>query len=324
MNELDNYLNEEAIPSIEELLTENVEQAELIQKLLFEKSELQQIVQEQKLTLQELKEKIVTLNNSDLQLKKAEQILRESKQKLAEAVRLEKATIEEDNKRKQLYEKGVRELTLRESEAKYIVDKQNQVLNEKAKQMTSSVRESMEKQHQKREKALCEAYKLKEFQLHAVTIGGLLYSFYVTLLAVITTVRFKFDLLAVIEGICGICMMTWENLLAGANTASNICNKIPNEVVAMVLSWVVRVLIILFVLAVVMGGIGWGVYKIFRFYQSHFADRVSVVVSLISFSLLVWFGDYIGEIIKWNLVGVFLIVQVAYIALRIYAESRNV
>lgn len=25
---------------------------------------------------------------------------------------------------------------------------------------------------------------------------------------------------------------------------------------------------------------------------------------LISFSLLVWFGDYIGEIIKWNLVGV--------------------
>jgi len=57
-------------------------------------------------------------------------------------------------------------------------------------------------------------------------------------------------------------------------------------------------------------------------FQSHFADRLSVIVSLISFSLLVWFGDYIGEIITWNLIGVFLIIQVAYISLRMYAESR--
>lgn len=214
MNELDNYLNEEAIPSIEELLTENVEQAELIQKLLSEKSELQQIVQEQKLTLQELKEKIVTLNNSDLQLKKAELVLRESKQKLAEAVRLKKTTIEEDNNRKQFYEKSWRECSLKESiavkrekEAQYIIDNQDKVLNEKAKQMTFSVRESMEKQHQKREKALCKAYELKEFQLHSITVGGLLYSFYATLLAIITTARFKSDLMVVIEGICGSCMM---------------------------------------------------------------------------------------------------------------------
>lgn len=170
MNELDNYLNGEVTPSIEELLMENVEQAELIQKLLSEKSELQQIVQEQKLLLQELKEKIVTLNNSDLQLREAEQMVRKSKQKLAEAVRLERKTIEADRSRKQLYEK--------------------------------SVRDSMEQQFQKREKALCKAYKLKEIQLYAVTVGGVLYSFYVTVLSIISTVRFKSDLKAVIEGIC--------------------------------------------------------------------------------------------------------------------------
>lgn len=151
MSELDSYLNEENIPSMEEPLTENVEQAELIQKLLPEKSELQQIVQEQQLTLQEMKEKIVSLNNSDLQLKEAEQRLRESRLKLAEAVKLEKDTKEEDKNRQAFYEKSWRECSLKESiavkrekEAQYIIDCQNEVLAEKAKQMTASTRESVE------------------------------------------------------------------------------------------------------------------------------------------------------------------------------------
>lgn len=121
-----------------------------------------------------------------------------------------------------------------------------------------------------------------------------------------------------------ICLMIWENLLIGANTASNICDMIPNESVAMILSWGVRVLMIIVVSVVLIGGIIWGAYKLFRFYQLNFADRLSVIVSLISFSLLVWFGDYMGEIIDWNLVCVFLIVQVVYITLRIYFKSRDI
>ncbi len=98
--------------------------------------------------------------------------------------KLEKTLREADRRRKQIYEKSVKELTLkeagvskREKEAKYIIDSQNKILNEKAKQMTASARGIMEKQYRKREKALCETYKLKEVQLYVLTVGGLLYSF---------------------------------------------------------------------------------------------------------------------------------------------------
>lgn len=238
--------------------------------------------------------------------------------------------IEKDRSSKQFYEKSRNECLMKESiavkrekEARYIIDNQNKVLNEKAKQMTFSVRTSIEQQYQKREKELRKSYELKELQLHTATVGGLLYSFYVTLLALITTVRFKSDLKAFIKGICSICMMIWESLLIGANTALNICYMIPNEIVAMLLSWVVRVLIILLVLVVLVIGVCLGGYIIFRLYRENYADWLGIIVFLLSFSLLVWFGDSIGEVIKWNLVGIFLIIQVAYVSLRMYVKSRK-
>ncbi|MFR6277064.1 MAG: DUF6040 family protein [Blautia sp.] len=273
----------------------------------------------------------MNLNNSDLQLKEAEQKLRESKLKLEEVAKLEKTLREADRRRKQIYEKSVKELTLkeagvskREKEAKYIIDSQNKILNEKAKQMTASARGIMEKQYRKREKALCETYKLKEVQLYVLTVGGLLYSFYVTALAVFTSKRFKADFKAIIKGIYSIMGWGWNNLLIGANKASNMCKSIPNESIATVLPWLVRCIIILLVLAIIFGTIGWCVYKILQIYKSNFADRLSMVVSLISFSLLVWFGDYIGNVMKCNLLLIFMIIQVVYIIIRMCMKNQEI
>lgn len=131
------------------------------------------------------------------------------------------------------------------------------------------------------------SYKLKEYQLHAVTFGGLLYSLYVTLLTIITTVRFKSDLQAFIEGICSSCLTVWNNVLIGANIVSDIFNKIPNEIVVVALEWKVKLLYIVLVLALIIGGASWIISKIIQFYSLRLADKISVVVLLVSFSLLV-------------------------------------
>lgn len=55
-----------------------------------------------------------------------------------------------------------------------------------------------------------------------------------------------------------------------------------------------------------------------KFYQERFADMTSLVVMLVSFSLLVWFGDYIGNYVRWNLIIVFLLIQSEYIGFRTY------
>lgn len=224
----------------------------------------------------------------------------------------------------------MREITIREADAKkrenkanYLINNQEKELNEKARQLTSATRKSLELEQQKREKELKNSYKLKEYKLYAVTFGGLLYSFYVTVLTIMTTIRFKADLQALIEGICSICLTIWDNVLVWANTVSGICNKIPNEVAEVVIVWIVKLLFIILILALIMGAVGWIIYKLVEFYRSRFADRISVVVSLICFSLLVWFGDHIGALIKWNLLLFFLMIQVAYVFIRMYVESRK-
>lgn len=220
---------------------------------------------------------------------------------MEEAVKLEKAAIEEDKSRKQLYEKSIRELSLKESnaikrekEAKYLIDFQNRVLDEKAKKIT-----------------------------YVLTVGGVLYSFYVTTLAVMTSVRFKSNFKAFVEGICSVMAWIWENLLLGANTVSNIFNNIPNEIVATVISWLMHWIIVLLVLAIILGGVGWCVYTICQFYKDNFADRLSTAVMLINFSLLVLLGDYIGKIIKSNLLLFFVIIQVVYIMIRMYLKKTK-
>lgn len=330
MSELNSYLNDESLPSLEELLTKNVEQAELIQKLLSEKLELQQIMQEQQLMLQEMKEKIVTLNNSDLQLQEAEQKFKESKQKLAQAMQLEREIKEKDNAIKINYEKRIQKITIREAyvekrenQAESLINNQEIKINEKARELTSETRKLMELEQRKKEKELRNSYELKEYELYALTFGGLLYSFFVTILTIMITEHFKEDFKAVIEFACSVCFVIWDNVLIWANAVSDVCNKISNGNVAVVLGWIAKVLFIILLLTLIIGAIGWIIYKLAELYKSRFADRISVVVSLTTFSLLVWFGDYIEDLVKWNLVLVFLLIQVAYVITRMYVEKRR-
>ncbi|MEG2344592.1 MAG: hypothetical protein RSB81_01470 [Anaerovoracaceae bacterium] len=135
-----------------------------------------------------MQEKIVRLNNSDLQLKEAEQKLKGSKLILAEAVKREKAMTEEDRSRQELYEKKQRECSLleasatkREKEAKYIIDNQNQVLQDKAEKLTQNERTSLKKEFCAKEKKLKRELATERTELYALTLGGLLYSVLATI-----------------------------------------------------------------------------------------------------------------------------------------------
>ncbi|MFV0363250.1 MAG: DUF6040 family protein [Suipraeoptans sp.] len=209
----------------------------------------------------------------------------------------------------------------REKHAEDIVKNQEKKINEKAEKLTFDKRRRMGFAQSENEEKLRRSYKLKEGKLYALTMGGLLYSFLITVLTIVNTERFKEDFKAVIELIGWICLMIWNKVLVGANMVSDLCNKIPHEFVAIVLGWIAKVLFIVLILALIIGAIGWMINKLVEFYKSRFADRISAIISLITFSLLVWFGDYIGEIVKWNLLLVFLLIQVVYVSTRMYVEG---
>ena len=202
------------------------------------------------------------------------------------------------------------------------MENQDKVLSEKADKMTGNARRSLEKKYQEKEKSLRTAYKSREIGLHALILGGLLYGIYVTVLTVFITNRFKMDIKVLVEGICNIVLWVWENVLILVNRAYGMCMDIPNEIVAIIIGWLVQIIIVIIIAGIVLGGIIWGVYSLYLFYKERFADILSLVVVLVSFSLLVWFGDYIGRFVKWNLIIVFLLIHGAYIGLRIYAEKQ--
>ncbi|WP_417202659.1 DUF6040 family protein [Acetoanaerobium sticklandii] len=268
------------------------------------------------------------MNNSDLQLQEANQKLKESKQKLVQAIQLERRIEEKDNAIKINYDKCIQNITTREvdvikreNQAEYLIKKQEIKINEKAMELTSDTRKMMELEHRNKENELKNLYELKEYQLYALTFGGLLYGFFVTVLTIMMTERFKKDFKALIEFICHTCLLIWDNVLVWANEVSDICNKIPNEIVAVVLGWIVKVLFIVLIVTFIIGVIGWIIYKLVEFYKLGFADRISAVVSLISFALLIWFGDYIGSVIKWNLVLIFIVIQCIYLGIRTYSKK---
>lgn len=329
MIELSNCLKEEIMPSMEELLTENVEQAELIQNLLLENSELQQIVQEQKLTLQELKERIVTLNNSDLQLKKAEQTLLESKKMYSRAEALEQEVIEKDKRNQMIYEREVKELSARElsarkreAEARTIFEKQDMILNEKAEQLLYQEKINLESNYAHQETRLKNKYKNMEIQLSVITIGALMYSIFITLLSISMTKRFKTDFQGILEWLWNICVLALNSILNGANWVAQVGYKIPNQDIAVKIVWLIKMLVLVIAILVIMFCICFVIYKIYEIYRNNFADRVSACVLLVSLALLVWFGDYLDKIIPINLVVILLLINIVYLIVRVWLEKR--
>ncbi|MEG2344591.1 MAG: DUF6040 family protein [Anaerovoracaceae bacterium] len=142
------------------------------------------------------------------------------------------------------------------------------------------------------------------------------------LLTIATTKRFKTDLMAVVDIICGTAVWAWEKTLMMANSALNMCHSIPNEIVATITGYLLGAVVIIAITGGIIAALVYGGYALFKFYNEKYADTMSAVVTLISFALLVWLGDFISDMVTWNLVVVFLMIQAGYICLRRYMEKQ--
>ena len=65
-----------------------------------------------------------------------------------------------------------------------------------------------------------------------------------------------------------------------------------------------------------------GLYKFGAFYAEFFADSWSVLVTLITLILIVWFADYL-TFIPWNLIVVLIITHAVYIIIRMILTSPD-
>ena len=98
-------------------------------------------------------------------------------------------------------------------------------------------------------------------------------------------------------------------------------DKIPNEMIAIIVHW----LLFIIVIAGVAGVIGVLIVivekKVTKAYRENCWDVISVGMAVIGLAVAVYFGDWIKFFVKLNLVALLLLVQAVYVGIRVYVKG---
>lgn len=221
----------------------------------------------------------------------------------------------------------------REQQAQRQIDEESARINALAESKVSGTKASLKRKyednaakqkdaHDRRMQKLESEYKGKTERLYAMTFGGILYGFFVTILTAVNSPRFSDDIIAVCKFIGGFFSVLWENASVLASSAWSLHEKIPYAVIDVIVPGLLAILGFLAIFLGVLALVGFGLYKVGKFYADFFADSISVLVVLVSLALLVWFADYL-TFITWNLIVIFIIIHVIYVFIRMLLTSSN-
>ena len=177
-----------------------------------------------------------------------------------------------------------------------------------------------EKYDMQREK-LAGRYKTKTAMYEALMFLLIWYSVSTTLFQMIRSKIFIsdcvvfFDTIATfIQTIAGWIILTGKNM-------AQISNGISNPVVAGIVYWLIRILIC--------GGclVGAGILvafieiKIAELYKKCCWDMITILVTLISLEIAIYFGDWIKTVLPINMLFLLLLVQLVYVGIRWYVKG---
>ena len=177
-----------------------------------------------------------------------------------------------------------------------------------------------EKYDTQREK-LAGRYKTKTAMYEALMFLLIWYSVSTTLFQMIRSKIFISDCVVFFDTIATFTQTIagWV-VLAGKNVAQ-ISNGISNPVVAGIIYWLIRILIC--------GGclVGAGILlafigiKIAGLYKKYCWDMITILVTLISMAIAIYFGDWIKTVLPINLLFFLLFVQLVYVGIRWYVKG---
>ena len=108
--------------------------------------------------------------------------------------------------------------------------------------------------------------------------------------------------------------------LIGKNVAQ-ISNGISNPVIAGIIYWLIRILICggcLVDAGILVAFIG---IKIAGLYKKYCWDMITILVTLISLEIAIYFGDWIKTVLPINMLFLLLLVQLVYVGIRWYVKG---
>ena len=164
-------------------------------------------------------------------------------------------------------------------------------------------------------------YKAKTVMYEALIFLLIWYSVSTTLFQMIRSKIFISDCVVFFDTIATFVQTIAGWIISATKNIAQISNGISNPVVAGIVYWLIRILICGGCLA------GAGIFlafigiKIAGLYKKCCGDMITILVTLISMEIAIYFGDWIKTVLPINLLFFLLFVQLVYVGIRWYVKG---
>ncbi len=258
--------------------------------------------------IQNLSDKIVKLNGADVvlqeneRLKKQNEELQRSERKSREEAEKEVAHVKSEYYRKeQELDRLIADAEQEKAKALSMQSVVQRLTDQKARRLTEDNRRQRQVWYQAK-KAAMQGY-----------VGVLaLICFVTTVLSIIRQKVFCEDVIEFFRGFGKTIQRIVFRIHSIISSLADVTKNVPNDVAAVILKW--AIVLLLWIIPVAL--IGFGIYRFWEKYGEDIRKGVDVwncSVGVVVLVGLVYFGDYVKEVVCINLFGVWLIADVLLI-----------
>lgn len=258
--------------------------------------------------IQNLSDKIVKLNGADLVLKENEKLKKQNRElQNSERQAREEAEIEVAYVKSEYYQKEqeldrlIADTEQEKQKALSVQSVVQRLTDQKAKRLTEDTRRKWQYWYQTKKTAM-QGYVGVLATICIVT----------TVLSVIRQKVFCEDVIKFFRELGKVVQMLVVRLQDAILSMAKVMENVPNDVAADILKWVMVVLLWMLPTAL----IGFGIYKFWKKYGEDIRKGIDVwncSVGAITLAGLVYFGDYVKEIVSINLFEMRLLVDILLI-----------
>ena len=195
------------------------------------------------------------------------------------------------------------------------------VLYERCRNCDRKAYQQAKERYEHQRNGLEKKYRSKTVGFDAMLIVLLWYAIVTTVFAAMRSGIFLGDFTAFFEVLWDGIRQSCKWIVGVAKALAQVGDRIPNEMIAIIVHW----LLFIIVIAGVAGVIGVLIVivekKVTKAYRENSWDVISAGAAVISLAVAVYFGDWIKFFVKLNLVALLLLVQAVYVGIRAYVKG---
>lgn len=231
------------------------------------------------------------------------------------------AVKEECAKRERIAESKAQEADRLKSHLKAVEADLRGQIDKKAQNLVESKLNALHGVYEAKQRSLDRKFKAKTASYDSCMLGLLLYGVLTTVFTAVRSEAFVSDFKTFFKVVWGFLLTCFGWLENGANFVAQIGDKIPQEIVATIVHWLLWFIVLFGI------GIGAvvllliGIVKLVKWYAEEYADNTSLGFALVSLALSIFFAEEIRAFLPINLLLLLILVHIVYVLIRWYVKG---